>query len=257
MRLCTIMKQFGRAKEPGPPNLDSESPATEFLIPRCNGQKGSVRECGLVGCAFRHEDEVNAAVGLLRAFFGGSGPDACGDAGKIDLLLGEILLCAIGAGLGQFLGVGFLGIGVADDHQLGVGFALQAQGNVVANALASVVEAASTELGVTAVADLGSLRRRSRLLNVNRRGRTGTATAAVVGRACDRIISSRETRGIKLRGRAIPGNLAACGGVTVRQWIAVRTAGRRNKFYALAGDERGAFRRAGDDRGLIWPVGGR
>ena len=72
----------------------------------------------------------------------------------------------------------------------------------------------------------------------------GATVAAVVGRARDRVASSRKARGIELLGRAVAGNLAARCGVAVGQRIAVRIAGRGNNVHALAGNNRIAFRRA-------------
>src|SRR5271165_4225361 len=105
--------------------------------------------CGLVGCAFRHQHEVDSAVGLLRALLHGGFARAGGDPRGIDALLAQVLLGEIGTLLRQFRGLGFFLVRKADDDDLGVRVALQTQGHVVAHALASVVEAGCARLGVT------------------------------------------------------------------------------------------------------------
>src|SRR5580765_1974249 len=138
---------------------------------------------GLVGCALRHDDEVNATVCsglvlLLRRF-----ASACGDAGFVYALLDNVLLSEIGAGLSELGRLRFLTVGVAHDNQLSVRIVLQAESHVVADALASIVKARCTDFVVAAIAGLGCLRRRRRLLDVNGGRTVGGAALAVAYRA--------------------------------------------------------------------------
>src|SRR4029077_3944147 len=98
-------------------------------------------------------------------------------------LLDNVLLGQIGAGLRQLRGLGFLGIRVADDYQLGRGIVLQTQSDVIAHALAGIVKPRCASLVVAAIAGLGCLWWRWRLLHVNRGIRIRGSTLAVADRA--------------------------------------------------------------------------
>src|SRR3984893_14020196 len=202
----------------------------------------------LVGCAFGDDDEVHPAVFLLHALFMRGFAAAGGDARGVNALLAEILLGEFGAGGSQLGSPRFTRIREANNDQLGVRIALESQGHVVAHALASIVEARSSNLGVAAVADLGRLWRRGRFLNVYGGGGAGASTLSVVCRAVDGITAGGEAGGVELGSRVGAGNLPGASRVAIGQRISVRIAGRGNNGHAFAGDNRIALWSAGNGR---------
>src|SRR3984957_7724250 len=109
---------------------------------------------GLVGRAFGHPDDVDAAI------IGCSGlacPAACGDARRDDALLREVFDRVGGAGAGDFGGDCFLGMEVSDDYGAAPRFILQAESGVIENAFANVVDARAERFAERAIADLAGL----------------------------------------------------------------------------------------------------
>src|SRR6516225_3735197 len=206
----------------------------------------------LVGCAFRYQDSLDPAVRLLAALLrrgrAGTGTDARG----INSLLAEVLPRKICAGLRQFRGLRFLRIREANDHQLGIGFILQAQCHVIEDALAFVVHALGTGRPVTAFSNLRRLWRRGWLLHVHIRGGAGAAALTVVGRARDGVAARGQAGGVKLRRWSGAGDLTGRSGVAVSNRVAIRIASLRINRYALTGGNWVAFRRAGYDRRTVW-----
>src|SRR5277367_6621336 len=206
-------------------------------------------ESALVGGAFGDKDEVHAAVVFLRARGGFTG--ASGNTRGVNALFAEILLGEFGAFGGELGVLGFLWIRKAHDYDLGIGIVLEAQGHVVADALAEVIEARRAGLGVTAIADLGGLWRRRRLLHVHVGRSIGVATPAIADRALHGVASWLQTGGIKLHMRSAADDLATGGGVAVAQRIAIGIAGRGGNGGALARHNRAAVGGAGNRGRLI------
>src|SRR5271163_4690099 len=201
-------------------------------------------ESALVGGAFGDKDEVHAAVVFLRARGGFTG--ASGNTRGVDALFAEILLGEFGAFGGELGVLGFLGIRKAHDYDLGIGIVLEAQGHVVADALAEVIEARRAGLGVTAIADLGGLWRRRRLLHVYVGGSIGVSAPAIADRALDGVASGLQAGRIKFNLRSAANDLATGGRVAIGERIAVRIAGDRGDTGALARHNRTAVRGARD-----------
>src|SRR6266567_4590473 len=121
----------------------------------------------LVGGAFRHDNEVDATVGFFLALFLRSFASTRGDARGVHTLLDDVLLGEIGASLRKLRGLRFLAVREANDNELGIGIVFQAQSNVIAHALASIVKAGCASFVITAVAGLCRLRRWRWLLHVD------------------------------------------------------------------------------------------
>src|SRR5258706_136650 len=121
-----------------------------------------------------YDDEVDAAVGLFLAFFPGGFAGTSGDARCIDALFDNVFLGEVGASLRKLGSLGFFGVRKADDDQLRGWIVLQTESDVVTHTLAGVVEARSAFLVVTAIAGLGGLWRRWRLLHVHACTGSGT-----------------------------------------------------------------------------------
>src|SRR5579864_7253325 len=111
----------------------------------------------LVGRALGHPDHVNAAV-IGSASLSSAG--SSGDSRCVNALFAEIFHGVGGAVAGDFLGLGLLGIGVADDYGAAPRFILQAERDVIEDAFANVVDARAERLAERAIADLAGLRRR-------------------------------------------------------------------------------------------------
>src|ERR1700693_5959421 len=111
----------------------------------------------LVGCALRHDDEVDAAVGFFLPLFLGGFASAGGDARLIDALLDNVLLGEVSASLRQLGGLGLFAVCITDNDELCSRIILQAQSYVIAHALASIVKARGARFVVAAVAGLGRL----------------------------------------------------------------------------------------------------
>src|ERR1700676_3992818 len=208
-------------------------------------------EHALVGRPFGYEDEVDAAIFLLRAFLRRALGGASGDTRSVDALFLDELLGEFGARGGELVRLGLLGVGITDDDELGAGVVFEAQGHVVADALASIVKAGSGGLGVAAIADLGGLRRRRRLLHVDAGGGIRFVAASVDDGAVDLVAARRNARGIELHLGAAAGHLPAGCRITVGQIQAVRTVGRRGDGRALARHDRAAVRGTGDRRRMM------
>src|SRR6516225_7941333 len=206
---------------------------------------------GLVGRTLRDDNEVHAAIGLFLAFLRRGFSGARRDPRSIHALFDHVLLGEVGAGLREFRGLGFLGIGIADDHQFGARIVGQTQGNVVAHALAGVVKPRGAGLVVAAIAGLRGLRRRRRLLHVHGGVRIGRAASAVAHRALHGVASGREPGRIKRGLGTIAGHLTTGRGVAVGQRIAIGIAGRRRDSGALAWHDRAVVGRARNRGWLI------
>src|SRR5882757_9163095 len=137
---------------------------------------------GLVSCALRHDDEVDAAVGFLLTLFLRSFASTSRDARSVYTLLDNVFLGEIGAGLCELCGLGLTTVSEADNDELSIRIILQAEGDVVTYALASIVKARSAGFVVAAIAGFCCLRRRRWLLDVNIGGSVGSAAAAITHR---------------------------------------------------------------------------
>src|SRR5258706_105180 len=228
--------------------------AVRDLRPIC-GRKSS--RSGLVGCALRHDDKVDATVSLFLSLFRRSFTGASGNSRSIHALLDDVLLGEIGASLRQLGGLGFLLVRETYDDQLGVGIILQTQSDVVTHALAGIVKARRACLVVSAIACFGGLRRRRRLLHINAGRSIGSAAAAVAHRALHGIAAGSKSGRVKLPLWTIAGHLAASRGIAVSQRIAVRIAGHRSDTSALFRHNRAAVGRARNGWGLIRFLGDR
>src|SRR5260221_172053 len=206
----------------------------------------------LVSCAFWHHHKVDATVGLFLILFlrGLAGPG--GNARSIDALLDNVFLGQIGSGLRQLGGLWLLAIGVTDDYQFGAGIVLQTQRHVIANALAGIVESRRASFVVAAIAGLGRLWWRRRLLHIYAGGRIGSTAAAVADRAFYRVATRSQSGRVKLRLRTIAGHLAPSRRVTVGQRIAIGIARGCDDSGALTRHNRAAFGSTRDRRRLIW-----
>src|SRR5271154_1469004 len=188
----------------GPVRTDSVMvPDPRYPPRRCATASCEPRVTRLVRRTFRNEDELDAAVFLLRALLRGGLARARRAARRVDALLTQVGLGQVRAALRQLRGLRLLRIGVANDDHFGGGVVLQAQGHVVSDALAEVVEARNARLGVAALADLGSLRRRWRLLYVNVPLCIGLITAGVGFRAIYLVAARLQTRRVIRRGRTV------------------------------------------------------
>src|SRR6202790_2339402 len=230
-------------KKAGPPKSTSrESPLPSAVLSLSPG---------LIRRAVRYEHELDAAVLLLRALLLRRFARPCRDARGVDALLAEVAFRQIRARRRQLGSLGLLGIGEAYDDQLGIRFVLQTQRNVVSHALAQIVKARGARLGVAAFAHLGRLRRRGRLLHIDIRRAVPLVAAFVGDTAFDGVAAGLQARGVKLRLRAVPADLAARSRIVVRQRQIVRATGRRRDRGALPRQDRTAIRSARDRRRVV------
>src|ERR1700720_4660605 len=158
------------AKKMGPPRSPSKGPSAPIWLwcqtpatRRASHYSAESRVTRLVRRTFRNEDEFDAAVLLLRALLRGGLARPRRATRRVDALLSKIRLRQVRAALRQLRGPGLPRIGVTHNYDLGVGIALQAQGHVVSDALAQVVESRHASLGVATLPYLRRLRRRWRL----------------------------------------------------------------------------------------------
>src|ERR1700691_5800123 len=97
----------------------------------------------LVGRALGHPDDIDAAV-VGRAGLAAAG--SSGDPRGVNALFAQVFHGVGGAVAGDFLGLAFLGIGVADDYGAAPRFILEAERNVIEDAFANVVDARAERL---------------------------------------------------------------------------------------------------------------
>src|SRR5215831_8062006 len=93
------------------------------------------------------------------------------------------------------------------------------------------------------------------LLHVHIGGGAGAAAAAVIGRASHRVAARGNSGRVKRPGWTRTGDLSARSRIALGQRIAVRIARRGNDVHLFAGVDGAAFRRAGNDRRPVGPLG--
>ena len=139
-----------------------------------------------------------------------------------------------------------LGIGVADDDGAAARLILQAQGNVIEDAFANVVDARAERPAERAIADLAGLRRRRHGLYLDHRRAIRGPAAAVVDAHRHRVIARREARRVEVHCRATAYDPAGIGAPGVGERVAVGIAGIRCDMNPLTRKDRWAVGRAGD-----------
>src|ERR1700676_1456304 len=208
----------------------------------------------LVGCTFRHEDELHAAIFFLRAFLLRSRTGASGNARCVDALFAQELSGEIGSRIGEFGCSWFPWVRIAGNHQLGVRGIFQAPRNVGEPALAGIVSTRGARLVVVAITYLGGLWRWWRLLHIDGRRRIRIASSAVVDRTFHGVTASLQARGVKLGFRSVTRYMTVRGAVAVGQRIIVRIAGGSRNSGSLTRHNRAAV---GGARNCRWSVGPR
>src|SRR5579871_6579950 len=235
----TSCREFYSRKKLRAPQLSPKSPLVVFGFRHWS--LFLVTSGVLVRRAFRHNHKVHAPVRLFLSLFLGRFANSRRYARRVNALFAEVLLRTISAGLRQLGRLWFLGICVSNDHELRRRIVLQTQRNVIANALAGIVKPRRAYRVVAAIAGLGRLRRRRRLLHVHVCGRFRRAATAVAHRALHGVASRLQSGRIKRRLCAVAAHLTCARAVRVSQRIAIGIARRRSNSGPLTRHNRAAI----------------
>src|SRR3970282_1328534 len=143
----------------------------------CRGRHGArSKRFRLVSGALRHPDDVDAAVLRTGTFLPARGTHR--DAMGVNALASEVLHGIVAALLSEPGRPAFLWVSITDDYYRRAGIALQAQSNVVEDALADVVNARAACGAEGALVELAGLRRRRRHGDAHRGGAVRGTPAA-------------------------------------------------------------------------------